>query len=70
MADDDDTRDPMAAVVDALALVHGLTIEPDWRPAVMANMTAIAQAASLVMDYPLGEADEPAPVFSASWTVR
>ena len=67
---DDDTRDPMAAVVDALALVHGVTIEPGWRPTVMANMTAIAQAARLVMDHPLDEADEPAPVFSASWTAR
>ncbi len=60
-----DTQDPMEAVVDALAIVHGLTIEPDWRPAVAANMAVIAQAARLVMAYPLSDADELAPVFSA-----
>ncbi len=65
---DDGTEDPMARIVDALAIVHGLTIEPDWRPTVMANMTAIAQAARLVMAYPFDDADEPAPVFSASWS--
>ena len=67
---DDGGNDPMGAIVDALAVVHGLTIEPDWRPTIMANMTAIAQAARLVMAYPLGDADEAAAVFSASWPGR
>ena len=67
---DDGSGDPLDRIVDALALVHGLTIEPEWREAVMANVTAIAQAARLVMAYPLDDADEPAPVFSASWPAR
>ena len=67
---DGNGEDAMGAVVDALALVHGLTIEPDWRPAVMANVDAIARAARLVMDYTPGAADEPAPVFFASWAGR
>ena len=67
---DDGTGDPLAAVVDALTLVHGLTIEAEWRPTVLANMTAIAQAAGLVMAYPLDDADEAAPVFAASWSGR
>ena len=66
----DGTEDPMGRMVDALALAHGLTIEPDWRPSVLANMAAIAGAARLVMVYPLDDADEPAPVFSASWADR
>ena len=67
---DDGGEDPMARIVDALAIVHGLTIEPDWRPTVMANVAAIAQAARLVMACPLDDVDEPAPVFSASWSGR
>ena len=70
MASDDGAEDPLAVLVDALAIVHGLTIEPEWRPAVLANMSAIAQAARLVMAYPLDDADEAAPVFAASWPGR
>ncbi len=67
---DEGTEDRMGRFVDALAIIHGLTIEPDWRPSVMANMAAVAGAARLVLDYPLDDADEPAPVFSASWAGR
>ena len=67
---DDGTGDSLAAMVDALALVHGLTIERAWRLSVLANMSAIAQAARLVMDYPLSDAEEAAPVFAATWPSR
>ncbi|AXS40936.1 DUF4089 domain-containing protein [Breoghania sp. L-A4] len=43
--------------------VMGLTIEEDWRPSVVANMAATAAAAALVLDFPLDDEIEPAPVF-------
>ncbi|PPE78663.1 DUF4089 domain-containing protein [Kaistia algarum] len=46
-----------------MASVMGLEIQPEWRASVVANMAATARAASLVVDFPLEEAIEPAPVF-------
>jgi Protein of unknown function (DUF4089) len=43
----------------------GLTIEPDWRVGVVANINAVKRAADLVMGLDLGDHAEPAPVFEA-----
>jgi 1-carboxybiuret hydrolase subunit AtzG-like protein len=52
-----------AAYVDAAAAALGLPLAPAHRPGVIANMERIAGLALLVMELPLDEATEPAPVF-------
>jgi hypothetical protein len=52
------------AYVDAVAPALGLTIAPEWKPAVAAWVGTAAKAAALFVDLPLDHAsDEPAPVF-------
>jgi hypothetical protein len=51
------------AYVDAAARLIGLPIEPAHRPGVVLNFERIAQMAALVMEFPLPEETEPAPVF-------
>ena len=51
------------AYVDAAAALIGLTIDPAHRPGVVANLERIAQMAALVMEFPLPDEAEPAPVF-------
>ncbi|TYC60632.1 DUF4089 domain-containing protein [Rhodobacterales bacterium] len=41
----------------------GLKIEEEWRPSVVANMSATANAADLLMSFPLDDDVEAAPVF-------
>ena len=52
-----------AAYVDAAAALLGIAIDPAYRPGVVLNLERIAQMASLVMDFPLPDEAEPAPVF-------
>ena len=52
-----------ARMADALAPVLGIAVEPEWRDAVVANLKATAAAARLVLDFPLPDELEPAPVF-------
>jgi hypothetical protein len=61
-----DSRDPAAmaaALVDHGAALLGLTIEPAWREGVVRNLGGHLVAARLVMEFPLRDEDEPAPVF-------
>ena len=51
------------AYVDAAAALIGLPIDPAHRPGVVLNLERIAQMAALVMDFPLPDETEPAPVF-------
>ncbi len=51
------------AVVDAMAPMLGLTIVPEWRPSVEAHLTAAHRLAQVVLDVPLPDEAEPAPVF-------
>lgn len=53
------------AIIDAVAPLLGLAIEPEWRDAVIANLAATARAAELVLALPLDDEVEPAPVFRA-----
>lgn len=59
---DDETA---GGVVDATAPMLGIAIDPVWRPAVVTNLVATANAARLVLDFPLPDELEPAPVFFA-----
>lgn len=52
------------AMVDASAAVLGLSIAEKHKPGVLANFERIANMAQLVMEFPIGEAVELAPVFS------
>lgn len=61
-----DTPDPAAlaaAYVDHAAALLGLTIEPAWRDGVVRNLAGHLMVARLVMEFPLCDEDEPAPVF-------
>ena len=51
------------AYVDAAAALIGLPINPAHRPGVVVNIERLAQMAALVVDFPLPEEAEPAPVF-------
>jgi hypothetical protein len=51
--------------IDGAIASTGLTIDPEWRAGIDAHFEAIAKAAALVMEFPLEDELDPAPVFSA-----
>ena len=51
------------AYVEQASRAIGLPIAEAYRPGVIRNMALVARMAGLVMGFPLGPADEPAPVF-------
>ena len=53
------------AIVDAMAPMLGIAVDPAWRGAVVANLKATAAAARLVLEFRLDDELEPAPVFRA-----
>ena len=53
------------AFLDASAAALGLTIAPEWREAVRANLAVTFRMGALVLDFPLPDEAEPAPVFAA-----
>jgi hypothetical protein len=57
--------DHLDAYIDAAAQALGLTIQPDWQPAVRANLGVTLQLAALVAGKDLPDEAEPAPVFRA-----
>ena len=52
-------------LMDASALILGISIQPEWREAVKANLAATFRMGALVLDFPLPDEAEPAPVFRA-----
>lgn len=52
------------AYVEAAAQLVGLSFDPAYLPGVILNVERIAQMAGLVMDFPLPDDVEPAPVFT------
>ena len=52
------------AYVEAAAQLVGLSLDPTYLPGVILNVERIAQMAGLVMDFPLPDDTEPAPVFT------
>jgi Protein of unknown function (DUF4089) len=55
----------LAAWVDQMAALIGLPLDPEHRPGVVENFARIAPIAQLVMDFPLPETTEAAPVFDS-----
>jgi hypothetical protein len=53
------------AFMDASAVVLGLTIAPDWRAAVRANLAVTFRMGNMVGEFELPDEAEPAPVFMA-----
>jgi hypothetical protein len=51
------------ALLDAMAPLVGIPVEPAFRPGVVANLTLIATMAALVDGMPLDEREEPAAVY-------
>jgi 1-carboxybiuret hydrolase subunit AtzG-like protein len=53
------------AFIDASAAVLGLTIAPEWRAAVRANLTVTFRLGAVVEEFELPDEAEPAAVFTA-----
>jgi hypothetical protein len=53
------------AYIDACAVVLGLTIAPEWRGAVRANLAVTFLLGGVVNAFALPDEAEPAPVFTA-----
>ena len=51
--------------IDAAIVSAGLPVEPEWRASIDAHFEAIAKAAALVMEFPLEDELDAAPVFCA-----
>jgi hypothetical protein len=51
--------------LDVVAPALGLSIDPAWRPGVVANLAVAAAMAALLDAFPPGDAIEPATVFEA-----
>ena len=62
----DQPTDPSVdAAVDVAALLHGVPMRPEWRPAVGASFEMLRAAAALVGAFSLPDEAETAPVFRA-----
>jgi hypothetical protein len=57
--------DSLDSYIDAAAQALGLTVEPEWKPAVRANLEVTFRLAGVVAELPLPDDAEPAPVFRA-----
>jgi phage gp29-like protein len=59
------TRDCLDDFIDAAALALDLPVEPQWLPAIKANLQVTLRQAALVTEFALPDDAEPAPVFEA-----
>ena len=55
--------DPLDAFIDAAARALALPVEPDWKPAIRANLEVTLRLARLVDEFDLPDEIEPAPVY-------
>jgi hypothetical protein len=51
--------------IDAAIISTAIAVAPEWRAGIDAHFEAIAKAAALVMEFPLDDELDPAPVFAA-----
>jgi len=58
-------REPLDDFIDAAADLLDLPIEPQWRPAIKANLEVTLCHGMLVIEFPLPDDAEPAAVFEA-----
>jgi hypothetical protein len=57
--------DPLDAYIDSAAALLALPLEPEWKPAVRANLEVTLKLAALVGEKELPDDAEPAPVYQA-----
>ena len=57
--------DALDTFIDAAAEALALPVEPQWKPAIRANLEITLQFARLVDTFPLADESEPAPVYRA-----
>ena len=57
--------DELAAWLDANAALLGIGVAPEWRDAVLLHLRITRDMAQQVLDFPLPDDAEPAPVFRA-----
>ena len=57
--------DHLDSYIDAAAQALGLSVQPEWKPAVRANLDVTFKFAALVSEKELPDDAEPAPVFRA-----
>ena len=57
--------DPLDDFIAAAAAALDLPLEPDWQPAVKANLAVTLKHAAAVSEFALPDEAEPAPVFKA-----
>jgi Protein of unknown function (DUF4089) len=53
------------ALADAAARVLALPIEPEWKPAIRANLQITLRLAAMVAEFELPDEAEPASIFEA-----
>ncbi len=53
----------LEAWMDAMLPVLGIAADPAFRPGILANLQVTLRLAGLVLDFPLDEREEPAPVY-------
>jgi hypothetical protein len=61
----DPPQETLDALIEASATMLGIAIEPDWLPAVRANLATSYRLARLVEEVDLPDEAEPAPMFEA-----
>jgi 1-carboxybiuret hydrolase subunit AtzG-like protein len=52
-------------LIDASAAALGLPVEPEWKPAIKANLAVTLRLANMVATFSLPDEAEPAPIFEA-----
>lgn len=57
--------DEFDGLIDAVAKLMSLPIDPAWKPAIKANLQVSLRLAALVEEFELPDEAEPAPVFEA-----
>ena len=56
---------PLDAYIAAAAAALDLPLEPSWLPAVKANLEVTLRLATMVAEFEMPDAAEPAPIFKA-----
>lgn len=57
--------DPLDDYIDAVSSAMGLTIAPEWKASVRANLDVTLKMAQLIQDFPLPDDIEPAAIYEA-----
>jgi hypothetical protein len=58
-------RDDLDAWLDANAALLGIPVQPEWRDAIRLHLRLTRDLAGRVMEFPLSDEADPAPIFRA-----